>query len=77
MDRLKLGNFGDCNSVGEGIRELKLDFGPGYRVYFGQIAKKCVLLLVGGSKRTQAKDIAKAKDYFDDFNRSEENNGKK
>ena len=77
VDRLKLGNFGDCEPVGEGVRELKIHFGPGYRVYFGQIGKKCVLLLSGGSKGAQAKDIVKAKEYFDDFKRSEENHGKK
>ena len=71
MDRLKLGNFGKCDPVGEGIRELKIDFCPGYRVYFGQIGTKCILLLCGGSKKRQSGDIDKAKEYFEDF----KNNG--
>lgn len=53
IDRLKLGNFGKCDPVGDGIREIKIDFGPGYRVYFGQIGTKCILLLCGGSKTRQ------------------------
>lgn len=77
IDRLKLGNFGKCDPVGEGIRELKIDFGPGYRVYFGQIGTKCVLLLCGGSKKGQSNDIDKAKEYFEDFKKSGEIYGKK
>ena len=69
LDRLKLGNFGDCESLGDGVSELKMDFGPGYRVYFGKTGNQCVLLLCGGSKRTQSKNIEKAKEYFEDYKR--------
>lgn len=56
-----LGNFGDVKSVGEGVSELRLDFGPGYRVYFRRWGEVLVLLLVGGTKKTQDCDIAGAK----------------
>ena len=59
--RLILGNFGDVKPVGEGVGELRIDYGPGYRVYFYQIGNLLVLLLVGGTKKTQDADIAKAK----------------
>ncbi len=72
LDRLRSGNFGDCKSVGDGILELRLDYGPGYRVYLGQDGEKLVILLCGGDKSSQIKDIAKAKDYWTDY-RSQEN----
>jgi putative addiction module killer protein len=59
--RLSLGNFGDVKPVGDGVSELRIDYGPGYRVYFAQIGSLLVLLLVGGDKTTQDADIAKAK----------------
>jgi putative addiction module killer protein len=59
--RLSLGNFGDVEPVGEGVSELRIDYGPGYRVYFQRIGSRLVLLLAGGSKKTQDADIAKAK----------------
>lgn len=59
--RLSLCNFGDVKPVGEGVSELRVDYGPGYRVYFQQIGSLLVLLLVGGDKKTQDADIAKAK----------------
>jgi putative addiction module killer protein len=59
--RLSLGNFGDVKPVGEGVSELRIDYGPGYRVYFQRIKSLLVLLLVGGAKKTQETDIAKAK----------------
>ena len=59
--RLSLGNFGDVNPVGEGVSELRIDYGPGYRVYFHQTGNVLVLLLIGGTKQTQKSDIAKAK----------------
>lgn len=64
---LSLGNLGDCRSVGEGIFELRLDFGPGFRVYFGEENESRVLLLCGGDKRTQIKDIKTAKTYWHDY----------
>jgi putative addiction module killer protein len=59
--RLSLGNFGDVKPVGEGVSELRIDYGPGYRVYFCQRGTEIVILLVGGSKKTQDEDIVKAK----------------
>jgi putative addiction module killer protein len=59
--RLSLGNFGDVKPVGEGVSELRIDYGPGYRVYLQRQGSLLVLLLAGGSKRTQDADIAKAK----------------
>lgn len=59
--RLSLGNFGDAKPVGSGVSELRIDYGPGYRVYFGRIGSSVVLLLSGGTKKTQQKDIARAK----------------
>ena len=59
--RVSLGNFGDVKSVGEGVRELRVDYGPGYRVYFVQRQEVLVILLCGGDKRTQDKDIRAAK----------------
>lgn len=59
--RLSLGNFGDVKPVGEGVSELRIDYGPGYRVYFLQHGVKVVLLLAGGTKKTQDADIVRAK----------------
>ena len=61
IDRLRLGNPGDVVAVGDGIRELRIHDGPGYRVYFVQRGREVVLLLAGGDKSTQAKDIAMAR----------------
>ena len=67
LSRLALGNFGDCESVGEGVLELRIDWGPGYRVYFARIGEAILLLLCGGDKTTQQKDINRAKAYFKDY----------
>ena len=64
LTRLELGNFGDCKPVGDGVSELKFAFGPGYRVYFGEVGRMIVLLLCGGDKSTQSKDIKRAKHYW-------------
>ena len=56
-----LGNFGDCKSVGDGISEMRIDFGPGYRVYYTRCGQVVYLLLIGGDKSTQRQDITKAK----------------
>jgi putative addiction module killer protein len=60
IDRLSLGNPGDVRPVGSGISELRIDYGPGYRVYFVQRGENLSVLLVGGKKDTQARDIAQA-----------------
>ena len=62
IDRLELGNFGDVAPVGEGISELRIHYGPGYRVYFIQCGQVVVVLLAGGDKSTQGSDIKKAKE---------------
>jgi putative addiction module killer protein len=67
IDRLETGNFGDCDRVGEGVRELRIDFGPGYRVYFAEDGPKIILLLVGGDKKTQTRDIKTAKKYWQQY----------
>ena len=58
------GHFGDCEPAGDGIRELKINYAKGYRVYFKEKDGKIILLLVGGDKSTQQKDIEKAKDIW-------------
>ena len=61
IDRLAGGNFGHSKSIGEGLHELRIDWGPGYRVYYGLIQTACVLLVCGGDKRKQSADIKKAR----------------
>ena len=61
ISRIEDGNFGDCYPIGDGISELRIHFGPGYRVYFMDTGKEIVILLCGGDKSTQQKDIEKAK----------------
>jgi len=60
VQRLSEGNPGDARPVGEGVSELRIDYGPGYRVYFKKLGLEVVILLAGGDKRTQAKDIKTA-----------------
>ena len=67
LARVAAGNLGDIETVGEGVMELRIDWGPGYRVYFSRLGQVIVLLLCGGDKRTQQKDIERAKDYFKDY----------
>ena len=66
LDRVTLGNFGNAKMIkgGEGIWELSIDYGPGYRIYFGKKSTTIVILLTGGNKRDQKRDIAKAKQYW-------------
>ena len=66
-DRLKRGLFGDCEPVGESVWELRIDTGPGYRVYYARSGKQVVLLLCGGDKRKQTADIKRAKDFWRDY----------
>ena len=69
LDRIRLGNLGHAKSVGDGVHELKIDYGPGYRVYYGFVGATIVLLLLGGDKASQSKDISRAKEYWKTFKR--------
>jgi putative addiction module killer protein len=69
LDRARLGNLGDNRSVGEGVRELRVDYGPGYRIYFAIEGNRLILLLLGGEKSEQDRDIVRAKDYWRDHKR--------
>ena len=60
IERLAVGNPGDVKPVGEGVSEMRIDYGPGYRVYFKKIGQKVVILLAGGDKKSQSKDIKTA-----------------
>ena len=64
---LERGGFGDCKPLRDGVWELRIDYGAGYRVYYGMTGKEIVLLLCGGDKRTQSRDIEKAIAYFEDY----------
>ncbi|MGA3210999.1 MAG: type II toxin-antitoxin system RelE/ParE family toxin [Terriglobales bacterium] len=61
------GNFGDCRPLKHGVWEMRIDWGPGYRVYYAMAGKACVLLLCGGDKRRQSEDIGRAIDYWKDY----------
>lgn len=61
IQSLKFGNFGDCKNLGDGVSELRIHFGPGYRVYFGRLGAYVYLILCAGDKSDQSNDIAKAK----------------
>ncbi|SRR6266851_626503 len=67
IDRLSLGNAGDARPVGGGVCELRIDYGPGYRVYYAQSGTDIILLLCGGDKTTQAADIRLAQAYWTEY----------
>lgn len=67
LNRVTLGNLGDYRTVGEGVCELRINYGSGYRIYFGQIGATIVLLLCGGDKSTQDQDIRRAIEYWTDY----------
>lgn len=67
INRLAGGNFGDCKPVGGGVWELRIDWGPGYRVYYALVGRRCILLLAGGDKRRQSADIGAAIDNLKDY----------
>ena len=67
LNRIRLGNFKDCKSVGDGVQELRIDYAAGYRVYFGRDGLVVVILLGGGNKNTQSKDIVSAQQRWKEF----------
>lgn len=67
VDRLAFGTFGDWKAVGEGVCELRVHLGAGFRVYFGREGVKVVILLCGGEKRSQDSNIKRAKEYWKDY----------
>ncbi len=73
IDKMELGLFGDVESIGEGLSELRLHYGPGYRVYYGKEGQQVFLLLCGGDKSTQSKDIKKAKECWKNYKRRNKN----
>lgn len=69
INRMAIGAFGDCKPISDGVWELRVDHGPGYRVYYAQAGKQLVLLLLGGDKRQQQSDIEKAIECWGDYQR--------
>lgn len=67
LDRVEAGNLGDYKAVGKDVCELRIDYGSGYRLYFGQVGKTVILLLCGGDKSTQDEDIRQATKYWTDY----------
>lgn len=67
LTSVRAGNFGDRKSVGGGVWELRLAFGPGYRIYYGEVDNTIVLLLCGGDKSSQRRDIERAKNYWKEY----------
>jgi putative addiction module killer protein len=67
LARVRAGNFGDCKSVGGGVFELRMAFGPGLRVYYGLHGQKIVILIGGGDKRSQSRDIRRAQQLWQQF----------
>ncbi len=74
LDRVSTGNLGDYKSLGAGVFELRIDYGPGYRVYFAQVGFLVILLLCGGDKSSQDRDVQKAKSFWLDFKQRENAN---
>ena len=69
LTRIELGNLSNVKGVGAGVQEFRIDFGPGYRVYFGKDGDRLVILLAGGTKSRQQKDIATAQERWADYKR--------
>ena len=67
LERVTVGNFGDHKSVGDDVYEMRITYGPGYRIYYADMENKIVLLLCAGDKSTQGSDIKKAKEYWEDY----------
>ena len=78
LERLEIGNFGDCRFLRDGVSEMRIDWGPGYRVYYGRDGRALIVLLVGGDKRRQAADITRAIDLWHQYeSRKKRNRGEK
>ncbi len=77
LDRLRLGNFGDCKGLGDEIAELRIHYGPGIRIYYSKTGNKIMLLLCGGNKSSQSKDISRAKEYIKEYQSRGKKHGKK
>lgn len=73
--RVELGNLGDHKHVGDGVFELRIDYGSGFRLYFGQHGGELIILLCGGNKASQDKDIKRAKMYWIDYEKRRNENG--
>ncbi len=67
LEKVKSGYFGDYKNLGEGVFELRIHLGAGYRIYYGKNGRDIVLLLCGGDKSTQSKDVKKAKFFWEDY----------
>lgn len=70
LERATAGNLGDHKSVGDDVYEMRITYGPGYRIYYAEVDNKIVLLLCAGDKNTQVADIKKAKEYWKDYQES-------
>src|SRR5690606_2143089 len=77
LTRIEAGNLGNFKSLKGGLYECKIDIGPGYRIYYAKVANTIILLLAGGSKRTQSKDIEKSREYLNDYKMEGKDHGKK
>ena len=73
IDRVELGNFGDHKGVDKGVYEFRIDFGPGYRVYYGLDSEKLLILLAGGTKKRQDHDIKMAQAYWKAYKKEKRN----
>lgn len=67
IEAIGLGKFGGCKSLGKGLWEIKIDLGPGFRIYYAPRGNKIILLLSGGDKSTQSKDLKRARTYLEDW----------
>jgi putative addiction module killer protein len=75
LARMEQGNLSNVKGVGEGVQEFRVDFGPGYRIYFGRDGEMIIVLLVGGTKKRQQRDIDAAHAYWQDYKRGKRGRG--
>ena len=71
IDRIATGNFGDCKAIKGGLSELRIEWGPGFRIYYAMLGRRRVLLICGGDKGSQASDIKRALAYLEDYRERE------